>query len=54
MPKVMWAPMGKLVPQLPMVVTFSYDFHFRRVIARWKGLSENYTFCRQNLTRTII
>jgi hypothetical protein len=25
MPKFMWAPMGKLVPQLPGVVTFAYD-----------------------------
>jgi hypothetical protein len=33
MPKVMWAPMGKLVPQLPGVVTFAYDLRFRCVIA---------------------
>ena len=54
MPKVKWAPMGKLVPQLLGVVTFAYDLCFRHVIARWKGLSENYTFCRQNLTPSII
>jgi hypothetical protein len=34
----MWAPMGKLVPQLPGVVTFAYDLRFRHVIARWKGI----------------
>jgi hypothetical protein len=33
MPKVMWAPMGKLVPQLPEVVNFAYDLHFRHMIA---------------------
>jgi hypothetical protein len=38
MPKVMWAPMGKLVPQLLGVVTFAYDLCFRHVIARWKGI----------------
>jgi hypothetical protein len=37
MPNVMWALMGKLVPQLPGVVTFPYDLHFRRVIAYWEG-----------------
>jgi len=37
-PKVMWAPMGKLVPQFPGVVTFSSDLHFRRVISCWKGI----------------
>jgi len=38
--------LGKLVHQLPGVVTFAYDLCFRRTIARWKGLSEDYTFCR--------
>jgi hypothetical protein len=48
-PKVMWAPMGKLVPQLLEVVTFEYDLSCRCVIARWKGILENYTLCHQNL-----
>jgi hypothetical protein len=30
--------LGKLVHQLPGVVTFAYDLRFRRVIARWKGI----------------
>jgi hypothetical protein len=29
---------GKLVHQLPGVVTFAYDLHFRRTIAHWKGI----------------
>jgi hypothetical protein len=37
-PKVKLASMGKLVPQLPGVVTFAYDLHFRHVIAHWKGV----------------
>jgi hypothetical protein len=37
-PKVMSAPMGKLVPQLLDVVTFAYDLCFRHVIAHWKGI----------------
>jgi hypothetical protein len=45
---------GKLVHQLPGVVTFAYDLHFRRTIARWKGLSEEYTCFHQNLTLFII
>jgi hypothetical protein len=32
--------LGKLVHQLPEVVTFAYDLSFRRVIARWKGIDE--------------
>jgi hypothetical protein len=46
----MWAPMGKLVPQLPGVVTFAYDLCFRCVIARWKGILEKYTLHHQTLT----
>jgi hypothetical protein len=46
----MWAPMGKLVPQLPGVVTFSYDLCFRDVIAHWKGILEEYMLCSQTLT----
>jgi hypothetical protein len=51
-PKVMWAlwvSWCNLVPQLPRVITFAYELRFRRVIARWKGLSENYTFHHQIL-----
>jgi hypothetical protein len=32
--------LGKLVHQLPGVVTFAYDLRFRHVIARWKGIIE--------------
>jgi hypothetical protein len=54
MPKVMWAPMGKLVPQLPRVVTFAYDLCFRHVIAHWKGIFDKYTLCHQNLTSSTV
>ena len=50
MPKVIWAPMGKLVPQLLGVVNFLYDLHFRHVIACWKGILEKYTLYHQTLT----
>jgi hypothetical protein len=33
--------MGKLVPQLPRVITFVYDLRFRRVITYWKDIFEN-------------
>jgi hypothetical protein len=36
--------LGKLVHQLPGVVTFAYDLHFRRVIARWKDIVEEIHF----------
>jgi hypothetical protein len=36
--------LGKLVHQLPGVVTFAYDLCFRRVIARWKGIIEEIHF----------
>ena len=36
--------LGKLVRQLPGVVTFAYDLRFRRVIARWKGIVEEIHF----------
>ena len=36
--------LGKLVHQLPEVVTFAYDLRFRRVIARWKGIVEEIHF----------
>jgi len=49
-PKLMWAPMGKLVPQLPGIVNFSYDLRFRHVTACCKGLLERYTLHHQTLT----
>jgi hypothetical protein len=36
--------LGKLVHQLPGVVTFAYDLCFRRVIARWKGIIKEIHF----------
>jgi hypothetical protein len=36
--------LGKLVHQLPGVVTFAYDLRFRRMIARWKGIDEEIHF----------
>jgi hypothetical protein len=36
--------LGKLVHQLPGVVTFAYDLRFRRVVARWKGIVEEIHF----------
>jgi hypothetical protein len=36
--------LGKLVHQLPGVVTFAYDLHFRRTIAHWKGIIEEIHF----------
>jgi hypothetical protein len=36
--------LGKLVHQLPGVVTFAYDLRFRRVIARWKGIVKEIHF----------
>ena len=51
---VMWAPMGKLVPQLPRVINFSYDLCFRCVIARWKDIFEKYTLHHENLTLSIV
>jgi hypothetical protein len=40
--------LGKLVHQLPEVVTFAYDLRFRRVIARWKGIIEEIHFGAQS------
>ena len=40
----MWPHLGKLVHQLPGVVTFAYDLCFRCVIARWKGIVEEIHF----------
>jgi hypothetical protein len=36
--------LGKLVHQLPEVVTFAYDLRFRHLIARWKGIIEEIHF----------
>jgi hypothetical protein len=36
--------LGKLVHQLPGVVTFAYDLRFRRMIALWKGIVEEIHF----------
>jgi hypothetical protein len=41
--------LGKLVHQLPGVVTFAYDLRFRRMIARWKDISEEYKFWVRNM-----
>jgi hypothetical protein len=36
--------LGKLVHQLPGVVTFAYDLCFRRMIAHWKCIIEEIHF----------
>ena len=36
--------LGKLVHQLPGVVTFTFDLRFRCMIARWKGIVEEIRF----------
>ena len=36
--------LGKLVHQLPGVVTFAYDLCFRRMMASWKDIFEEYNF----------
>jgi hypothetical protein len=46
--------LGKLVHQLPGVVTFAYDLCFRRVIARWKGIVEEIHFGGSIKPSTII
>jgi hypothetical protein len=46
--------LGKLVHQLPGVVTFAYDLRFRRVIARWKGIVEEIHFGGSIMTLDII
>jgi hypothetical protein len=40
--------LGKLVHQLPGVVTFAYDLRFRNMMARWKDISEAYKCLRKN------
>jgi hypothetical protein len=54
MPKFIWATMGKLVPHLLGVLNFSYDLCFRCVVARWKGIFENYTLFHQTLTLSTV
>jgi hypothetical protein len=46
--------LGKLVHQLPGVVTFAYDLRFRRVIARWKGIVEEIHFGGSIMPSSII
>jgi hypothetical protein len=46
--------LGKLVHQLPRVVTFAYDLYFRRMIARWKGIIEEIHFGGSIMPSTII
>ena len=36
--------LGKLVHQLPGVITFAYDLHLGRMIDRWKGIVEEIHF----------
>jgi hypothetical protein len=36
--------LGKLVHQLPGVITFAYDLRFRHMITRWKGIIEKIHF----------
>jgi hypothetical protein len=36
--------LGKSVHQLPRVVTFAYDLHFRGTIAHWKGIVKEIHF----------
>jgi hypothetical protein len=36
--------LGKLVHQVPRVVTFAYDLCFRHMISRWKGIIEEINF----------
>jgi hypothetical protein len=46
--------LGKLVHQLPGVVTFTYDLCFRCVIARWKGIIEEIHFGVSSIPLAII
>ena len=46
--------LGKLVHQLPGVVTFAYDLYFRRVIAHWKGIIKEIHFGGSIMPSTII
>jgi hypothetical protein len=46
--------LGKLVHQLPGVVTFAYDLRFRHMIARWKGIVKEIHFGGSIMPSTII
>jgi hypothetical protein len=46
--------LGKLVHQLPRVITFAYDLRFRHVIARWKGIVEEIHFGGSTMPLAII
>jgi hypothetical protein len=46
--------MGKLVPQLPEVVTLAYILRFRRIVDHWKGIFDKYKLFNQNMTSSIV
>ena len=46
--------LGKLVHQLPGVVTFAYDLRFRCMIARWKDIVDEIHFRGSIMPLTII
>jgi hypothetical protein len=46
--------LGKLVHQLPGVITFAYDLRFRFVIAHWKGIIEEIHFGESIISFIII
>ena len=46
--------LGKLVHQLPRVITFAYDICFRHMIARLKGIIEEIHFGGSIMPSTII
>ena len=46
--------LGKLVHQLPGVVTFAYDLRFNHVIARWKGIVEEIHFEGSIMSSSIV
>ena len=46
--------LGKLVDQIPGLVTFAYDLRFRRMISHWKGIVEEIHFGGSNMPSSII
>ena len=46
--------LGKLVHQLPGIVTFAYDLRFRSMIARWKEIIKEIHFGGSIIPSTII
>ena len=46
--------LGKLVHQLPGVVTFAYYLRFKNVISRWKGIVEEIHFGGSMMPSAII